>query len=171
MSTLSVRVLLFLSSYFPLALIFFVLYLKKNPIAAYSSLALGILGVLGLVVYIRIVSRLGPVPINISSINRRDGESMSYIVTYVIPFLALPSDDHDKDIALMVFFVVLAIIYVNSQMIHINPMLNAMGFHLYDVAIEGGSNSYLISRRRRIRRGTILNVISLTEDIYFERSA
>ena len=100
---------------------------------------------------------------------RRDGEAMSYIVTYIIPFLALPADDRDKGAALVVFFVTLAVIYVNSQMIHINPMLNLAGFHLYEVATEDGSDSYIISRRR-IRRGATVKVVSLTDDIYFEKS-
>jgi hypothetical protein len=70
----------------------------------------------------------------------------------------------------VVFFVTLAVIYVNSQMIHINPMLNLAGFHLYEIGTEDGSDSYVISRRR-IRRGTTVNVISLTDDIYFEKKS
>jgi hypothetical protein len=90
MGRLWIRILLFLSSYFPLAVIFFFLYLRRSHAFAYGSLALGSVGLVGLVGYLLLASRLSPVPLKAVAVQRRDGEAMSYIVTYVIPFLALP---------------------------------------------------------------------------------
>ncbi len=168
MGRLWVRVLLFLSSYFPLAVIFFLLYLDKNSAFAWTSLILGVLGVTGLVLYLWSAKRFARTPVKIVSVQRRDAEAMSYIVTYVIPFLAVPAEAHDKGIALAIFFVTVAVIYVNSQMIHINPMLNCAGYHLSEITTEDGSEFYLL-HRRRVRRGSSITAVSLTHDIYFER--
>ena len=122
-----VRIILFLSSYFPLAVIFFIVYRCTNPQFAWAALVLGALGLIGLFSYLTLVSRVSPLPLNVASVNRRDSEAMSYIVTYVIPFLAFPSEAQSKALPLLIFFLTIAVIYINSQMIHINPILNVVG--------------------------------------------
>lgn len=86
MANVSARLLLFLSSYFPLALIFFVLFVNKDQRLAVGILSIGVIGLIGMALYLRTVRKLGPVHIDIANIQRHDGEAMSYIVTYVIPF-------------------------------------------------------------------------------------
>lgn len=160
---------MFLSSYFPLALIFFVLFVSSRPYIAASILAVGLLGLLGLWIYFRQVKRLAPIRITVTGFQRLDAEAMSYIVTYVIPFLAIPFSGWEQGVALSIFFVVLGILYVNSNMIHINPMLNLAGYHLYEVVLEGGGIQALISRRR-IVRGASLSVVRLGEDILLDKA-
>src|SRR6266403_1444006 len=129
MPSILTRLLLFVSSYFPLAAIFFVLFLKNHPLSAIAVLAVGTLGLIGLAIYLRVVNRLSAISVKIKDVQRRDAESMSYIVSYVIPFLAVPFNGFEQGIALGIFFAVLAILYVNSNMIHINPMLNLGRYH------------------------------------------
>lgn len=167
MPSLLIRLLLFLSSYFPLAVIFFVLLRNAKPLVAWSLLALGLIGLVGMVLYFLAVRRLNPLRVQISSISRRDGEAMSYIVTYLLPFLAAPFGDFDQAVGLAVFFGVLAVLYVNSDMIHINPMLNLLGYHIYDVELENGEVRSLIAKRR-IRRGQQAAVVSAGSDVLLE---
>ena len=93
---------------------------------------------------------------------------MSYIVTYVIPFMAVPFSDWQQGMALSIFFVVLGILYVNSNMIHINPMLNLGRYHLYEVTLEDGGMHSLITHQR-VARGQSLSVIKIGEDILLEK--
>lgn len=169
MASVFARLLLFLSSYFPLALIFFFLSIKRHRYVAIAILIVGLLGVLGMYLYLRQAQKLAPSKIKVSALQRLDAEAMSYIVTYVIPFLAIPFNGWEQGIALSIFFVVLGILYVNSNMIHINPMLNLSGYHLYEVAIEGGGTHALITRHR-ILRGDEVKVIKIGEDILLEKS-
>src|ERR1043166_207865 len=124
MPTIVTRLLLFLSSYFPLTGIFFFLLFKEHPKIAIGIMTVGAIGLGGMAVFLRAVQHLGGVKIKIVELQRRDGEAMSYIVTYVIPFIAIPYSGVEQGISLFIFFVVLAILYVNSNMVHINPMLN-----------------------------------------------
>lgn len=169
MASVGIRLLLFLSSYFPLSLIFFVLYLSRNRWIAVGILLLGNLGLAGMAVYLRAVQQLGLVTIKVDEIERKDAEAMAYIVTYIIPFLSIPFTGWQEGFALGIFFVVLGILYVNSNMIHINPMLNLAGFHLYEIRLENGGSHALITRRRIIR-GEGLSVVKLGDDIFLEKT-
>jgi phosphatidylglycerophosphate synthase len=168
MGSILARFLLFLSSYFPLAAIFFILFVGKQPWVAIGILSIGLLGLLGMTWYLRVVNRIGPIQVKVRDIQRRDAEAMSYIVSYLIPFLAVPFNGWEQGFALSIFFVVLGILYVNSNMIHINPMLNLVGFHLYEITFEDGAIHSLITRRR-IVRGEKLSVIKVGEDILLEK--
>ncbi len=49
---------------------------------------------------------------------------MSYILTYLVPFAVLPSEDWEKVVSLGVFFIVLALLYINTNLIHVKPSTN-----------------------------------------------
>ena len=168
MPSLFLKILLFLSSYFPLTLIFAVqLYWKDKLGLAIISLGVGALGVLGIVVYLMAVKRVNSMSINVVGRTRRDAEAMSYIITYLLPFVALPSSDPGDSISLGIFILTICILYINSGMIHINPTLNLVGWHLYDVTLDDGSTCTLLTHNR-IRRGREIAVVDIDEGVYME---
>ena len=160
--------MLFLSSYFPLALIFAVQFILKRHF--WTAVIVMIVALLGFVVtlfWLRAVKCIDPIDVKISSVVRRDSEIMSYIVTYLLPFVALPSGELADSISLGIFLIVLCLLYVNSGMIHVNPTLSLLGWHLYEVVtIE--DNSLTIISRRRLRRGVTLEIVRIEDEIYVE---
>jgi len=108
--------LLFLSSYFPLALIFFVLFLNQQPVLASAILAAGILGLLGMFVYLTMVNRLEPTPAEVTEVRRRGAE----VAGYILPFLRIPFEGAEQAIALTIFFLALCVVYVSSNMVYLN---------------------------------------------------
>ena len=97
------RLLLFLSSYFPLALIFFFLYIQKHPYWALAILGAGLVGVGGLFWYLRHVNRFASTLLIVDTIRGRDSDAMSYLVTYLVPFLSIPFSRPEQAAALAVF--------------------------------------------------------------------
>ena len=93
---------------------------------------------------------------------------MGYIVGYIMPFLAIAFSDWQQVAALVVFFVILGFLYVNSDMIHINPTLNLLGYRLYEVTLEDRSTYSLITRHR-MQRDTTLQLVRIGDDILFEK--
>lgn len=168
MPSILTRILLFLSSYFPLAAIIFSLTVGKQPLLAASILGTSTLGLIGMLIHLGLVRRLSPTQYTVEAFERRDEEAMSYIVTYLVPFLALPSEGVQKGVAFLIFLIVICVLYVNSNMIHINPMLNLAGYHLYEVSLTDGSTQALIARRR-IRRGSTIRAVRVGEDILMEK--
>ena len=169
MPSILTRLLLFVSSYFPLSLIFFALFIHRRPWIAISILSIGTLGLVGLALYLRVASRLSAIRVQVTDFKQRDGDSMSYIVSYVIPFLAVPFNGFAEGVALSIFFIVLGLLYVNSNMIQINPMLNLGGYHTYEITLDDGTIHALITNRR-ISRGAVLSVIKAGDDILLEKS-
>lgn len=172
MPTLAVRSMLFISSYFPLALIFFVLFLKEQPVGAIAALALGSLGLIVLILFfLRFAPRLGAFQQKVTGMQRRDGDVMSYIASYLIPFVALPFGGWQQGVALLLFFIVLGIVYVNSNMIHVNPMLNLMGYHLYDITVENSAVPHALITHHRVALGETLHLIDIGDGIFLEKKA
>jgi hypothetical protein len=164
------RMLLFLSSYSPLAIILAVLYYGRQPLIAGAGFAAALSGLFSMAAYLTLVRRFNPTPARMVDFRQRDEAAMGYIVTYLVPFLAVASSDWRQALALGIFFVMLGIIYVNSNMLHVNPILNLVGYHLYEVTLEDGG-AYSLITRRRIHRGETLYLIQLGDNIVLEKHA
>lgn len=168
MATKLVRFLLFLSSYFPLFLIFCFLHLGKNLWVALSFLCLGLLGLFGLLSFFNFMrEKVQPENIKLITVKSREDESMGYIVSYIIPFLSISTSQWQQQMALAIFFLMIAILYVNSNMIHINPMLSLFKYRIYEITLSSGTPHTLISRQRLIANQTIV-VVKIGDNIFVE---
>ena len=167
MPSLFIRLMLFLSSYFPLLLIFAVQYFFESEFLwAALVLAIGAASLLAVAVYLRSLRKMASIKIDVQSIARRDGEAMSYIVTYLLPFVALPGDTAGL-VSLGIFFVVLGVLYVNSNMIHINPTLNMAGWRIAEITLSSGEDVTLLYKKRIHRRQSV-QAIQVGEGIFIE---
>ncbi len=170
MPSFLIRVMLFLSSYFPLGAIFCVQLYQDEPKWAFGISVAVTIGLAGMVSYLWVIRKVNPISIKVAAVNRRDGEAMSYIVTYLLPFLDLPVGTFKEGMSLAIFFVVLGILYINSDMLHINPMLNLFGYHIYEVELESGETASLITKNR-VRRGTAVSAVKAGDELYLEAKA
>lgn len=161
------RFLLFVSSYFPAFAIVCILYWPKNRLVSFIAIGTGLLGLIALALSMLFLSSLQSLPIIPNRWRRQDTETMTYVVSYVIPFLVGGLKGTESAIAFGIFFVVIGILYANSNMVHINPMLNLVGFHLYQVEPKDSQSIILISRRG-ILPGYAINAVSAGNDIYLE---
>jgi hypothetical protein len=121
-----------------------------------------------MLLFLHFARSLAPSDVQVERVQRIDAEATSYIVTYVIPFLALPSDSWQHGVALMILYAVLGVLYVTANLIHINPMLNLFGYHLYEVTLSDGGEYALITRQR-VRRGENLRVCPVGEGLLLNR--
>jgi len=169
MLSIGARILLFVSSYFPLLIIFTIQNLNSHFYWALGLASLGVLSLIGLALFIHFVNTSSPRIQEVTFVQRKDTEVMAYIVTYIFPFLGLNFGDLNNIISLGIFFLILGVIYVNSNMISINPTLNLLGYHLYEIETQGGTIHTIISRRRRISKGDKLSVVVIGDDIMMER--
>src|SRR5262249_24702354 len=160
MSTKLARAILFLSSYAPLTLIFAVLVFSQRPLVAILNLGITLLGLLAAAYFFLRTQRLGARQSKVSAVHVTDDQVMSYIMSYLVTFLSIAFSDTPQLLALAAFFLILAYIYINANMIHVNPALNFLGYHLYEVILEDGDTYNLIARGR-IRRGADLRFVTV----------
>ena len=78
------------------------------------------------------------------------GEVAGYLVSYTLPFLAVSSTDWYLRLAYFVFALVLIIVFVNSNLLAVSPLLYVFGYKLYRVKFdqEPESSYFTISRHR-----------------------
>jgi hypothetical protein len=174
------RTLLFFSSYAPLFVILGCRFwasssFDENRWALWLLFGIPILALLSLIgAFFWWVRTSSPVTARVTAIQRKDSEVMAYVVTYLLPFVAIDFDKPGKQIAtdgatFLALVAMLALVYVNSNLIHINPTLNVFGYHVYEVETEGGGKHTLICKRPRLLAGTQLSVVAVGDDIFMEK--
>jgi len=63
---------------------------------------------------------------------------------------------------------VIFFVYVHSNLIFVNPLLNICGYKIYDIeAVESGS-IVLITKRNRLRENEKITVKNMSDNIYQE---
>lgn len=172
MATIGMRIMLFFCSYFPLTLIISILAIGLWPWWA-IALVFGVLGLGSLTltwVYCSWMLRKQYVEQKrVVNFSRRDSEVMSYIASYLIPFVSFQLGSWQQILALGIFLTVLLIIYVHSNMIYINPMLNVAGYRLYEIEVEHSQNPHYYIARKRLERDHEIRFVALSKDIYLEK--
>ena len=169
MPNVPTRLILFLSSYAPLFAILAIRNSFQNRYVSIALAALTVVSVAVLFIFVHYASALQHDRVLISSVLSRDGDAMSYIVTYLLPFLAVRFNEVADAISLGIALAVIGILYVNSNMIYTNPVLNIAGYHIFDVEYSGGKRGALICRRSYIRAGTELDVVPLGDYVLMEK--
>jgi hypothetical protein len=142
---LPLRVLLFLSSYAPL---FWILaYRNRHDTAAWIVLvATGVLAALGLLAVMLSYRGAEGVAITIAHCKPRDAEVLSYVAGYLIPFFGLDLSKTDDRVTLIAFLVVLGVVYVNSSLLLVNPLLSLARYRAWDIEDSDGHEYLLVTR-------------------------
>jgi hypothetical protein len=169
MPNVPTRLILFLSSYAPLFLIIAVRGWKDSRNIAIGLAIAAVLSVIILFVFLRVVQKLAPDKVGVSSVISRDGDAMSYIVTYLLPFLAVKLNDPTDLVSLAVVLFVIGLLYVNSNMIHTNPVLNIAGYHIFEIEDSNGKTTALICKRSYVRVGSQLDAVSVGDYVLLEK--
>jgi drug/metabolite transporter (DMT)-like permease len=169
MPNVPTRLILFLSSYAPLFLIIAVRGWKDSRSLAIGLAVAAVLSVVILFVFLRMAQKLAPGKVAVSSVISRDGDAMSYIVTYLLPFLAVKLNDPTDVFSLGVVLFVIGLLYVNSNMIHTNPVLNIAGYHIFEIEDSKGKTTALICKRSYVRVGSELDAISVGDYVLLEK--
>jgi len=162
---------LFLSSYTPLFVIFAIRYWEDERTIAVVAIAVGVLGVAGLLTYERQARRLAGQFERIDNVESRTGDAMAYIVTYIIPFLDVDTGSRADLIALVVLFIVLGVLYVNSNLIYFNPLLNFMGYHIFEVSGADKLPRMMLTKRHYVRPGENIEVATLGDYLWLEKGS
>jgi hypothetical protein len=171
MPTAFVRWMLFISSYLPLAVIYWVFLIIQHPLWAWIILSAGALGTLFTFLYIgKILPNREPMQIKIAAQKSRDSEVMSYVASYIIPFITSSFNSWQQVVATTVFLVVLGLVYISSDMICINPVLNISHYQVYEIEVEQSPETHILitRRRRQLRHGDVIRVVDAGRGIFLE---
>lgn len=170
MGSIYARLLLFLSSYSPLTVILAILLAPKYWVLTIILVMISIMSLFGMFAYLRSLKDTAPFQMEVVGVQRRDSEVVSYVLSYVFPFLAVPFEGWQQGVGLALFFTVICVLHVKLNLIHINPTLAIAGYRLYEVTTAKGGVHSLITNRR-VALGDTLRVVKVGEDILVERQS
>mgnify|MGYP005829538777 FL=1 len=168
------KIILFLSSYSPLFLIIAILNIKLDNIEhvkdivpqdklwlILTMLVLFILPNIILFALIKRVRMFQPILEKTNAIVNKNSDVMNYIVTYLIPFLSFNFDKLNQTIAFGILLLVLAIVYIHSNIYYVNPILIIAGYKIYDI-----NDKYIVITKLTVKRDKKLKLHRIHENVY-----
>lgn len=152
---------LFISSYSPALLILAVRSYDRSCVLFWVSLGLAALSAGAFLLFIRVARRGGPFRAVVEDVEPRDADLAAYVATYLLPFIVVFGATTQDVIALALFLVFVGVLWINSDLLYLNPLLALVGYHVYVVRIravgtdQAGTlpRSFLLSRKRDLRIG------------------
>ena len=154
---------LFLSSYFPLWLIFLGLIIinpnyeiftkpySENLLAVTSASVFFVILIISIVVtsiLLKVVKNTErPIKTIIKNRENLTGEYVLYVVTYIIPFLVNDFLAPERLFGLSVLLITIGILYVRANLLHINPLFTMLGYRLYYITNDDDKKIHVLSKQ------------------------
>jgi hypothetical protein len=151
MPTPIAQLVLFTSSYSSLLIVFGLLDSFGKGLPSIICLVVAVLAILGLVVFMHTVRHLSSDKLEVAHAKHRDGDAFAYVATYLLPLLGFDTAGWRGQLALLIFVIVLAVLYLQSHLFYINPLLSLAGYRLFEAETPSGRTLVLISKRRYLR--------------------
>lgn len=140
------RLILFLSSYTPLFVVLGIKATAHNFGLAVGLIALGILSGIAMLGLLKWARTITPTPVHVASSSSGSGDVIAYLFTYIVPFVGSATSTTADVISLLVLFVTIGLVFVNSDLGLVNPLLAGAGFHLHKVETDGRRQYLVLSR-------------------------
>ena len=162
-----VKSLLFISAYTPLFLILILQYMSSSKTWLVAGLIfLCIINLIWVLIYI--ISKKWTIKgYTVKKSVNRTSDALNYIIAYIITFLGFSFNTWQDYISFIILFVIIFYIYINSDLIFVNPLLNVLGFKIISVELnEGGGEIVLITKNSSLKTNDKIYVKNITDNIY-----
>jgi hypothetical protein len=170
MPSLVAQLVLFGSSFAPLFLLFGLLNSFGKGLPSILCFVAAAVSALALRYFMRRVQQKQTLSITVVGTQKRDQDAIGYLVTYLLPFVSVATATWREQAALVLFIALIALLYVRAGLIYVNPLLAAARYRLFEADMGTGHSVIIITRRRYVAPGSMLELKTVTEDVYVEAS-
>lgn len=132
------------------------------------SLIATFLSVLGLFFYFRfayVLKGSTKLPKEITKIEDQNYEHLTFLTTYIIPFLRVKLEGKDLFVTILLLIIIGAI-FIKTNLFYKNPTLALLGYKLYKVDTEK-SNGLIFISKENLKLGDKVHHILLSDNVYF----
>lgn len=165
---------LFLSSYIPLWLAMAVkthsvttgIHGFSVPWVSLSFLLLTLASGIALREAILVRKRKEPKFRDIESYKNRHDLLTSYLIPYIFPFVSLDYTTWESWVIFALFFSVLAAIQIRSAHLHVNPVLAALGYDIYEIEDGSRGTNMLVADRDMDLERESVKAVELSNRVY-----
>jgi len=159
--TIPSRLLLFVSAFAPLFLIW---GLRTWPSGiAWAFIVLVLIGLGGTGLVMGVARRDEGEGVTLTHVETRQSDVAAYIVTYLIPFVTAPLITPQDWLAVAVFLLLLLAVYVSSDLLSVNPVLSLLGLRLFRVKFDT-REGWLLAKQPKT--GQALTVVEVSDGVY-----
>lgn len=136
---------------------------------------LGLIIFVIIIVFLRFQSNTNTIQYKIISIKDISHETLNYILTYLIAFLSLDMNNPKIILCIGILLFIIGVIYINSNMLYVNPILQLLGFSIYELIVTRNNTNdkckiITISKIEKIKKEKYINISLVNEgvkNIYF----
>ena len=161
-----IKWLLFLSSYVPLYLILLLFAWDSNRLIFYFLIGLTASTIIALLIVLTALNSFEKTFVKLKKVGPKNSEFISYIFTYILPFLSSNFSDVKYIIAMAGIFLLIGFMYVRSNLIYTNPLLNLLGYDLYEIEDHKENIMVLITKASYLKKETNVKVINIGKNVY-----
>jgi hypothetical protein len=126
--------------------------------------------VIGVIVYFAYFKELDgdfASPKTVKTIENISNNHLSFLATYILPFVTFDFEDARNWIILIFMLVIIGIIYVKTNFFYTNPTLSLFGVYVYYITFEGDENKIIAISRKKLKAGDVIKRRHIDENIYF----
>ena len=150
---------LFLSSYAPLFAIFSIRLWDKQLVTARWFLVVAAALAINLYLLFRI--RVAPRDVKVATLESGSSEVAAYIATYLLPFLTVGDVGLRDLMTYGVLILLVGIVMTSGQLLHVNPLLSAIGWRLFTVTTTANGPRFFLLSREYIHQGDIIRAVEV----------
>lgn len=167
-------VLIFISAYSPLSVIFLIQDFElpgwrlKHPLVIGIMLAVSVISCIAIWVAVSRLKTSSP-PVKILKVSNRSGELVNYSIPYLVSFFALNLDDTKMLLSFGFFMVIMYWMTLKTHNIFVNPILACLGYNLYDVQYEKNGQEredFFLVKGPRLKANDQCRIAELSEQLF-----
>lgn len=159
------KAFLFLTGLAPMAVIFAVRLWGSYPASAIALAVVALCLIVLLPLALRERGKTTSQPFSVASVRDDSHQIPTYLLTYVFPFLFVSVSGWQDLVAYGVFVLLLVVLLLRTDLALVNPLLLAVGYHMYAISTTTGSELTVVSRERLLVGNRIL-AVKLADSAY-----
>ncbi len=116
----------------------------------------------------RIVIKSAHEEFAVTQVHDNHSEHLSYLATYILPFIGLKFDTWQNILSTVALFYILGHIYIKTNLILTNPTLTFFGYHISKIESEKEKTKIII-HKTPIKEGERQKAVHLIQNIYLQK--
>jgi len=167
-------ILIFLSAYSPLSIIFLIQDLNwklktvEHPCIIYPILGVSLLSVVLIWATVKFIKVSTP-PVKVVSVSNKSGELINYSIPYMISFFVMDLSQTKLLVSFGFFMFIMYVLTLKTHNIFINPILAVIGYNIYDVKFDKNGRelqAYFLIKGDRLKKTETCRIVELSEHLY-----
>jgi len=157
--------ILFVSSYSFLFVIIAIRYIDSHLIYSLALLLFVFFSCLFLIKSWNIFKKRSNRYFTAETVTDKTSETLTYLVPYIIAFLGIELTKWQDILSFLILLGIVFIVYIRSNLILMNPILNAFGYRFYNVGISTGEEILVIARKD-LKAGMQITTKRISKGLY-----